>query len=106
MQFNDTQDGPLTDRRTLELMDKVIETEKPDFVLINGDVIDGQPKTATEVKQAINNVVQPMESRKVKWALTFGNHDEDSLVQRHGHDRGEDARLHPRLRIQREHPRG
>ena len=79
VQFNDTQDGPLTDRRTLELMDKVIETEKPDFVLINGDVIDGQPKTATEVKQAINNVVQPMESRKVKWALTFGNHDEDSL---------------------------
>lgn len=79
VQFNDTQDGHLTDRRTLELMDKVVETEKPDFVLINGDVIDGKPQTATEVKQAINNVVQPMESRKVKWALTFGNHDEDSL---------------------------
>lgn len=79
VQFNDTQDGPLTDRRTLELMNKVVETENPDFVLINGDVIDGQPKTATEVKQAINNVVQPMESRKIPWALTFGNHDEDSL---------------------------
>lgn len=79
VQFNDTQDGPLTDKRTIELMDAVLEREKPDFVLINGDVIDGQPKTDLEVKQAINNVVMPMESRNISWALTFGNHDEDSL---------------------------
>ena len=79
VQFNDTQDGPLTDRRTIELMDAVLDAEKPGFVVINGDVINGSPKTATEVKQAINNVVMPMESRKIPWALTFGNHDEDSL---------------------------
>ncbi|PJJ44423.1 putative phosphoesterase [Glutamicibacter mysorens] len=79
VQFNDTQDGPRTDRRTLELMNKVLDTEKPGFALINGDVINGSPKTVTEVKQAINNVVQPMESRGIPWALTFGNHDEDSM---------------------------
>ena len=79
VQFNDTQDGPRTDKRTIELMDQVLDTEAPDFVLINGDVIDGQPKTDIEVKQAINNVVMPMETRKISWALTFGNHDEDSL---------------------------
>ncbi|MGO2780228.1 metallophosphoesterase [Glutamicibacter arilaitensis] len=79
VQFNDTQDGPRTDRRTLELMDKVLDTEKPGFALINGDVINGSPKTTTEVKQAINNVVQPMESRGIPWALNFGNHDEDSM---------------------------
>ncbi|OIH84908.1 phosphoesterase [Arthrobacter sp. UCD-GKA] len=80
VQFNDTQDGHLTDKRTLELMEAVLDAEKPGFVVINGDVIDGKPTTATEVKQAINNVVMPMESRKIPWALTFGNHDEDSLV--------------------------
>lgn len=79
VQFNDTQDGPRTDRRTLELMNKVLDTEKPGFALINGDVINGSPKTVTEVKQAINNVVQPMEPRGIPWALTFGNHDEDSM---------------------------
>ncbi|MGO3764658.1 metallophosphoesterase [Glutamicibacter arilaitensis] len=79
VQFNDTQDGPRTDRRTLELMEKVLDTEKPGFALINGDVINGDSKTAAEVKQAINNVVQPMESRRIPWALTFGNHDEDSM---------------------------
>ncbi|NKG19462.1 metallophosphoesterase family protein [Paeniglutamicibacter terrestris] len=78
VQFNDTQDGPRTDRRTLELMEAVLDAEKPGFVVINGDVIDGSPNSPLEVKQAINNVVQPMESRKIPWALTFGNHDEDS----------------------------
>ena len=78
VQFNDTQDGPRTDRRTIELMNKVLDREKPQFVLINGDVIDGSPRTDREVKQAVNNVVLPMESRGIKWAVTFGNHDEDS----------------------------
>ena len=83
VQFNDTQDGPRTDRRTIELMNKVLDREKPQFVLINGDVIDGSPRTDREVKQAVNNVVLPMESRGIKWAVTFGNHDEDS-TEEHG----------------------
>lgn len=80
VQFNDTQDGPRTDRRTVEFMGKVLDAEKPGFALINGDVINGSPKTAEEVRQSINNVVQPMESRGIKWAVTFGNHDEDSMA--------------------------
>lgn len=81
VQFNDTQDNHLTDRRTIEFMGKVLDLEKPDFALINGDVINGGPTTNREVLQAINNVVLPMESRRIKWALTFGNHDEDSTEQ-------------------------
>lgn len=83
VQFNDTQGGADSDRRTLEFMGKVLDRERPDFALINGDVIDGSPKTDLEVKQAYNNFVSPMESRGVKWAITFGNHDEDS-VEGHG----------------------
>ncbi|MCT1765224.1 metallophosphoesterase [Brevibacterium casei] len=78
VQFNDTQDSHTTDLRTTELQNAVLDDAKPDFVVINGDVIDGGPKTVTEVKQAINNVVLPMEQRQIPWALTFGNHDEDS----------------------------
>ncbi|MFJ5105963.1 MULTISPECIES: metallophosphoesterase family protein [unclassified Glutamicibacter] len=86
VQFNDTQDGPRTDRRTIELMEKVLDAEKPGFALINGDVINGSSQTVTEGKQAINNVVQPMESRGIPWALTFGNHDEDSMPNGTGMD--------------------
>ncbi len=81
VQFNDTQDDELTDRRTVELMEKVLDQEKPDFVVINGDVITGGCETRLAVKQAINNVVTPMESRRIPWAVTYGNHDEDSLPQ-------------------------
>lgn len=84
VQFNDTQDGRLTDRRTVELMEKVLDTEKPGFVVINGDVINGSPRNAKEVKEAYNNVVLPMETRGIKWAVTFGNHDEDSLSNQTG----------------------
>ncbi|KON67925.1 metallophosphoesterase family protein [Peribacillus sp. FSL K6-1552] len=78
VQFNDTQDDERIDRRTLQLMEKVLDTEKPDFVVLNGDNITGGCDTPMEMKQAINNVAQPMEQRGIKWAITFGNHDEDS----------------------------
>lgn len=78
IQFNDTQDDHLTDRRTIEFMGRVLDDEQPDFALINGDVITSGPTSNLEVYQAINNVVMPMESRGIPWALTFGNHDEDS----------------------------
>ena len=87
VQFNDTQDGPRTDRRTIALQEAVLDDVAPDFALINGDVIDGSPTSALEAKQAINNVVRPMEDRGIPWALTFGNHDEDSSA-RTGMDEG------------------
>jgi hypothetical protein len=71
VQFNDTQDDERIDRRTIELMEKVLDSEKP-------DCITGGCDTELEMKQALNNVAQPMEERKIKWAVTFGNHDEDS----------------------------
>ncbi|SDP74415.1 Calcineurin-like phosphoesterase [Actinopolyspora xinjiangensis] len=78
VQFNDTQDDERTDRRTIELMERTLDSENPDFALINGDVITGGCDSELRVKQAINNVVTPMESRGIPWAITFGNHDEDS----------------------------
>ncbi len=33
------------------------------------------------MRQAMNNIVQPMEARKIPWAITYGNHDEDSTAK-------------------------
>jgi hypothetical protein len=41
VQFNDTQDDEQTDCRIIELMDRTLDAEKPDFAVINGDVING-----------------------------------------------------------------
>ncbi|SDE43403.1 metallophosphoesterase family protein [Auraticoccus monumenti] len=81
VQFNDTQDDEQTDRRTVQLMEEVLDTEKPDLVVMNGDNITGGCDNETEMRQAMNNVVQPMETRGVPWVLTYGNHDEDSTPQ-------------------------
>lgn len=78
VQFNDTQDDERIDRRTIELMEKVLDTERPDLVVHNGDNITGGCADATEMKQAMNNIVQPMEQRGIPWVITYGNHDEDS----------------------------
>ncbi|WP_420843621.1 metallophosphoesterase family protein [Jiangella muralis] len=66
------------ERRTIELMEKVLDSEQPDLVVHNGDNITGGCANATEMRQAMNNVVQPMEQRQIPWVVTYGNHDEDS----------------------------
>ncbi len=78
VQFNDTQDDELIDRRTIELMEKTLDSVRPDLVILNGDNITGGCENELAMRQAMNNVVLPMEHRKIPWAITFGNHDEDS----------------------------
>ncbi|MEU5853519.1 metallophosphoesterase family protein [Saccharopolyspora shandongensis] len=81
VQFNDTQDDERIDRRTLKLMNAVLDDQRPDLVILNGDNITGGCDTELEMRQAMNNIVQPMEERKIPWAITYGNHDEDSTAK-------------------------
>ncbi len=83
LHVTDTQDDEFVDRRTVELIGKAIDSQKPDLVVFGGDQLVGSLDTVTEIKQAINNVVAPVEEREVPWIATFGNHDEDSSA-RHG----------------------
>ncbi|PYI55967.1 phosphoesterase [Paenibacillus flagellatus] len=78
VQFNDSQDDEDIDPRTVELMEKVLDAEKPGFVVLNGDNITGGTDTPSEVERAIGHIARPMEERGIPWAITFGNHDEDS----------------------------
>lgn len=77
VQFADCQDGPSIDFRAVKLMNEILDYEKPDLVVFTGDNIDGSSKTAFEVKKAIDNIAQPVEKRKIPWAIVFGNHDEE-----------------------------
>lgn len=97
VQFNDTQDDHRTDRRTVELMQRVLDSEQPDLVVLVGDNINGGPSTELEAKQGLNNIIQPMERRGVPWAATFGNHDEDSAPKT-GFDEADMLRFFRRYR--------
>lgn len=77
VQFSDSQDGAIIDPRTVSLMNKILDYEKPDLVVLTGDNIDGKCKSIYDVKEAIDNIAQPMEKRDIPWAVIFGNHDEE-----------------------------
>jgi hypothetical protein len=81
VQFTDTQDGQDTDPRTVALIGAVLDDQRPDLVVFTGDQLTSKPKTAADVRRAIDNIVRPVEERKIPWLVTFGNHDEDHTAR-------------------------
>ena len=45
-------------------MEKLLDAEKPDFVVLNGDNIASGVDSPLENKQALNNLAQPMEKEE------------------------------------------
>uniref|UniRef100_A0A0G4GVY3 Calcineurin-like phosphoesterase domain-containing protein n=1 Tax=Chromera velia CCMP2878 TaxID=1169474 RepID=A0A0G4GVY3_9ALVE len=77
--------GPEQDRNSTRVMESILDTEKPDLVVFSGDQLTGNNirENATEYWRQI---VQPCVDRGVRWAQTFGNHDDmplDSVTPSH-----------------------
>ena len=54
------------------LMENILETEKPDLVVLTGDIC-----TSENVEEAWGIVTRPMIDRQIPWAAVFGNHDSE-----------------------------
>ena len=81
IQFTDVHYSKNIDPRTAALMNKILDSQKPDLVVITGDcVFVDQCSTLDELRHAIDAIAQPMETRKIPWAVTFGNHDHGNLA--------------------------
>lgn len=63
----------LTNDSTIALMKHVISRERPDLVIITGDVV-----VSSNAEQGWKEVTRPMIEAKVPFAITFGNHDPES----------------------------
>ncbi|MBR5280423.1 MAG: metallophosphoesterase [Clostridia bacterium] len=74
--FSDIQDTypPKTD--TIDYMNKILDQEKPDLVLLGGDNHAGHNISKSVMKTYMNAICAPMESRKIPWAQVYGNHAE------------------------------
>lgn len=82
VQFTDIHwhDGSPEDMRSAALMGAVLDEEKPDLVVLTGDIIGG-----SKCKQPLTsfpNCVAPIVERKIPWAYTFGNHDDECRLTR------------------------
>ena len=82
VQFTDLhwRNGDAADQQTRELMNYVLDAERPDLVVLTGDVIGGAE--CTDPAQAWREAVCPMEERAVPWAAVFGNHDDEGSLSR------------------------
>ena len=63
------------DPRTLEFVSKLLDTEKPDLVILSGDQINGDtsPDTQTPILKLADLFIR----RQIPFAAIFGNHDDE-----------------------------
>lgn len=61
----------------LRLINKILDTEKPDLVVFTGDVIYDRP-----VLEGLDEVFDPVSNREIPWAYVFGNHDDEFGISR------------------------
>lgn len=76
-----TKKGCQADPRTLKFLNQVLDLENPDMVVLTGDQIfgDAAPDSETALFKALN----PFVSRKIPFAVTLGNHDDEGSLNRH-----------------------
>lgn len=78
---NSYNDGPCeADPRTLEFVEKMIEDEKPDLVILSGDQVNGD--TAPDAQTAIYKYSALFAKHELPWAGIFGNHDDEGNLNR------------------------
>ena len=82
VQFTDTHftNTEPMDEQTIALMTQVLEIEKPDFVMLSGDVIEGGrcPDSAAAWRLAVS----PILAQGLPWAAVYGNHDDEGRLDR------------------------
>lgn len=62
-----------------KLMAQIIDVEQPNLVIFTGDLVSG---TCKDNKKWITDCLQPVIEKKVNWAITWGNHDDEGDYNR------------------------
>ncbi|PYI30186.1 hypothetical protein BP00DRAFT_487578 [Aspergillus indologenus CBS 114.80] len=68
------------DPRTLEFVERLLDEEQPDMVVLSGDQVNGE--TAKDAQSALFKSVKLLVDRKIPYAAIFGNHDDEGDLSR------------------------
>ena len=78
--ISDLHYRPARDPYGIALTERLIDQEKPGLVVVNGDCLSGKDcQDEAGLRAAIGHVAEAMERKRVPWAVTFGNHDQEHL---------------------------
>lgn len=85
LQLADIQEGMDIRQDTLRFMAAMLDETQPDLVVLTSDQVKGYSPTLRHsgvegVKTVIHSILKPIRERKINFALTFGNHDNESGV--------------------------
>ncbi|KAF8157071.1 Metallo-dependent phosphatase-like protein [Crassisporium funariophilum] len=72
--------GPQQDVNSLALMRTVLGDEKPDYVVINGDLITGENTFKENATSLVDEIMGPINEAKVPFSSTHGNHDNQANI--------------------------
>ena len=72
---NESTFGIPADKNSAALMCQVLAQEKPNFVVLNGDLITGENTFAFNSTKYVDQIVEPLVEGGYAWASTYGNHD-------------------------------
>ena len=76
----DCQDDKTPDSSMLEAINQLLDLNKPDLVIFTGDnVVEDK---LSEFTQGLKALLQPVVSRNIPYAFTFGNHDDEYGVSK------------------------
>lgn len=67
--------GPENDARTSNVMNTILSIEKPQLVVLNGDLVTGDATSRSNSSAYVDRAVAPLVKNNVSWASTYGNHD-------------------------------
>lgn len=70
------------DPRTLDFVERLLDEEQPDLVILSGDQVNGE--TAADAQSALFKSVKLLVDRKIPYAAIFGNHDDEGDLNRSG----------------------
>lgn len=69
--------GPAQDEKSLEVIERVLDAEQPDLVVLNGDSITSEELQGdADVQEYWHRLVTPLRKRSLPWVMVFGNHED------------------------------
>ncbi|KAI8933535.1 hypothetical protein NX059_009273 [Plenodomus lindquistii] len=74
---------PNAEVKTVGVMDSILDNEKPDLVVLNGDLTSCEWVATENANALIDQIVAPLASRNLPFAATFGNHDASQTCDTH-----------------------